>query len=138
MEDFASGTWNLVHTDNFDEYMKAVGVGLVMRKLGGRLKPTQEIAVKGDDWHIKTITTFKCSELQFTLGKPFEETTIDGRTVTTTVRVDGQKLIQEQKGDPDSLITREFDGKQMTMTLNTKGVICTRTYQKQEADSAAS
>ena len=57
------------------------GVGLVMRKLGGSVKPTQEITVDGDNWHIKTITTFKTSELKFTLNQPFDENTADGRTV---------------------------------------------------------
>ena len=52
-----------------------------MRKLGGSVKPTQEISVDGDKWHIKTITTFKTTELKFTLNEPFEETTADGRTV---------------------------------------------------------
>ncbi|KAK7087791.1 sodium/calcium exchanger regulatory protein 1-like [Littorina saxatilis] len=131
MAAFASGTWNLVHTDNFDEYMKAVGVGLVMRKLAGSLKPTQEITVTGDDWHIKTITTFKTSELKFTVGQPFEENTIDGRAVKTTVSLDGQKLVQDQKGSPDSMITRQFDGNKMTMCLTAKGVTCTRVYEKQ-------
>ena len=53
----------------------------MMRKLGGSVKPTQEISVDGDKWHIKTITTFKTTELKFTLNEPFEETTADGRTV---------------------------------------------------------
>ncbi|XP_076453036.1 sodium/calcium exchanger regulatory protein 1-like [Babylonia areolata] len=138
MADFAVGTWNLNHTENFDEYMKAVGVGMVMRKLGGTLRPTQEISVDGDTWDIKTITTFKSSELKFTLNEPFEETTVDGRKVTTTVRLEGQKLIQDQKGNPDSLITREFDGSKMTMTLTAKGVSCTRIYHKQGAEGASS
>ena len=29
MAEFAAGTWNLVHTENFDEYMKAVGKWLM-------------------------------------------------------------------------------------------------------------
>lgn len=130
MADFAAGRWNLVHTDNFDDYMKAVGVGLVTRKLAGSLKPTQEISVEGDNWHIKTITTFKTSELKFMLNEPFEESTIDGRSVKTTCRLDGQKLVQDQKGDPDSMITREFNANEMKMLLTAKGVTCTRLYNK--------
>nr|KAG5686578.1 hypothetical protein BaRGS_005149 [Batillaria attramentaria] len=117
MADFAAGTWNLAHTENFDEYMKAVGVGMVMRKLGGTQKPTQEITVDGDNWHIKTITTFKTSELKFKLNEPFDEHTIDGRNVKTTCKLEGQKLIQDQKGEPESMITREFNGNEMKMGM---------------------
>ncbi|PVD31306.1 hypothetical protein C0Q70_06718 [Pomacea canaliculata] len=83
--------------------------------MGGALKPTQEIKVEGNKWHIKTISTFKTTEIEFTLNTPFEETTMDGRKVKTTCTLEGQKLTQDQKGDPDSLITRDFDGNTMTM-----------------------
>lgn len=54
---------------------------MVMRKVGSTLKPTQQISVDGDVWNIKTISTFKNSEIKFKLNEPFEETTVDGRTV---------------------------------------------------------
>jgi hypothetical protein len=57
------------------------GVGMVMRKLGGQIKPTQVITVDGDKWNIKTLSTFKNSEVDFKIGEPFDETTIDGRKV---------------------------------------------------------
>jgi len=34
------GTWNMESSDNFDAYMKAVGVGMIMAKLGSTAKPT--------------------------------------------------------------------------------------------------
>ena len=43
--------------------------------------PTQEITVDGDHWNIKTITTFKTTELDFKIGESFVETTGDGRKV---------------------------------------------------------
>lgn len=33
MADFAVGTWNMVDTKNFDEYMKAVGKKTLLSKL---------------------------------------------------------------------------------------------------------
>ena len=55
------------------------GVGLVTRKMGNTIKPSQIITVDGDKWTIKTVSTFKNSEINFTLGQEFEENTIDGR-----------------------------------------------------------
>ncbi|XP_076472820.1 sodium/calcium exchanger regulatory protein 1-like [Babylonia areolata] len=130
MADFASGTWNLTHTENLDEYMKAVGVGYMGRKIAATVTPTQEISVQGGNWTIRTITTFRTSVSQFTLNEPFDEDTADGRRTKSVARLEGQKLTQEQKGTPDSLVTRVFDGNTMTMTLNAKGVTATRVYHR--------
>ncbi|XP_041348700.1 sodium/calcium exchanger regulatory protein 1-like isoform X2 [Gigantopelta aegis] len=108
------------------------GVGYLLRKMASAATPTQEITVDGDHWHIKTITTFKTTELDFKIGEPFEETTGDGRKVKATCTLDGQKLTHEQKGEPSSIITREFDGTKMNMVLTTKNVECTRKYEKLE------
>ena len=56
-----------------------VGVGMVMRKMGAAAKPSQEISQDGDSWVIKTTSTFKNTELNFTPGVEFDETTADGR-----------------------------------------------------------
>ncbi|KAL4223121.1 Fatty acid-binding protein [Mactra antiquata] len=130
MADFAVGTWNLVETENFDEYMKAVGVGMVMRKMGATVKPTQEISVDGNKWTIKTKSTMKNTEVDFVLGEEFDETTADGRNVKSVNTLDGQTLTTVQKGEPDSTITREWSGDTMTMKLSAKDAVCTRIYKK--------
>lgn len=57
------------------------GVGLVMRKMGNAATPTVEISLEDGVYTLKTITTFKTTEIKFKLGEEFEETTADGRTV---------------------------------------------------------
>ncbi|XP_060578718.1 sodium/calcium exchanger regulatory protein 1-like [Ruditapes philippinarum] len=130
MADFATGTWQLVETENFDAYMKAVGVGLVMRKMAATIKPTQEITVENGRWKIKTISTLKTTEIDFVIGDVFEETTADGRKVQTVMSMDGQKLMATQKGDVDSTICREWSGDTMVMKLTAQDVVCTRTYKR--------
>ncbi|ESO91578.1 hypothetical protein LOTGIDRAFT_163303, partial [Lottia gigantea] len=129
------GKWNMVDSTNFDEYMKAVGVGMVMRKLAGTAKPQQDIKVEGDDKiSITTSTTFKSTVIDFSLGKEFEETTGDGRKVKSVCTVDGNTLKHESKAqtedEPDTTITREFNGNDMIMILKAKDVTCTRKYQR--------
>lgn len=43
--------------------------------------PVQEITVNGDEWNIKTSTTFKSTDIKFKLGEEFIEETADGRKV---------------------------------------------------------
>lgn len=55
------------------------GVNFMLRKLAGTAKPTTEISKDGDEYHIKTTTTFKTTEIKFKLNEPFDEETADGR-----------------------------------------------------------
>lgn len=45
------------------------------------LKPTTVISVDGDKVTLKTVSTFKTTELSFKLGEEFDETTADDRKV---------------------------------------------------------
>lgn len=126
------GTWQLESSENFDEYMKAVDVGFMMRKLGAMAKPNVSISLDGDAWTLKTVTTFKTSETIFKLGEEFEETTADGRKVMTTVVLqDDGKLVQEQKGNVPSTITREMlDENTLVCTCVAKDVTSKRVYKR--------
>jgi len=129
------GTWNMESSENFDAYMKAVGVGAIMAKLGSTAKPTLIIQIEGDTWTMKSETTFKSTKVVFKLGVEFEETTADDRKMKTTIALDGNKLIQDQKGEIPSVITREVNGNKMLVTCKATGkdgttVIATRHYIK--------
>ncbi|KAK3603280.1 hypothetical protein CHS0354_007611 [Potamilus streckersoni] len=110
----------------------SIGVGLVTRKLANMTKPVTEISILGDQWTIKTITPIKTVEATFKLGTEFDEVTLDGRKVKTTVTLEGQKLTCYQKGDPDSILVREFIDNKMILWLTAKGVTCKRIYKRKE------
>ncbi|CAG0918462.1 unnamed protein product [Notodromas monacha] len=116
--DVMVGKWKLVKSENFDEYMKAVGVGMVTRKLANSATPVVDITkVTDDTFNIITSTTFKTTELKFKLNEEFEETTGDGRKCATTVTWNDDILTQNQvgKGSKGSVITRAFKDDEMTM-----------------------
>lgn len=127
------GTWKLDSTENFDEYMKAIGVGYALRKMAALAKPSTFISKKDDEWTIKTVATFKSTEIAFKLGQEFDETTGDGRKMKTTITLqdDGKKLIQAQQGEVPSTLIRELkDDDTIVMTLEAKGITCTRVYKR--------
>lgn len=130
MAEVFAGTWNLQSSENFDDYMKAVGVGAIMAKLGSTAKPTLIITVTGDHWTLKSETTFKTTKVEFQLGVEFDETTADDRKMKTTFTLDGNKLTQDQKGEIPSVITREVNGDKMLVTCKAKDVVATRHYVK--------
>ncbi len=57
---------------------------MVMRKMGNTVKPAQHITVDGEKYQIKTVSTFKNTEINFGIGEVFEETTADGRKVSVS------------------------------------------------------
>lgn len=102
--------YKMVNSENFDDYMKALGVGLVFRKMGAAWKPCFELIKQNDKQYlIRSTSSVKNVDLPFVVDSEFEETTTDGRKVRTTFKFENEnKLIQIQKGDVDSEIIREF------------------------------
>lgn len=63
------GRWKMIKSENFEEFMKEIGVGLITRKAAAHLKPTLEILFDGEKWHWNQYSTFKNTKLEFKLGE---------------------------------------------------------------------
>ncbi|KAM6456650.1 fatty acid-binding protein 5-like [Liasis olivaceus] len=127
------GKWRLISSEGFEDYMKELGVGMAMRKMGNMAKPDVIIS-KNDDGQVtfKTESTFKTSEFTCKLGEKFDENTVDGRKTQTLITLDDNSvLIQLQKWDgKETTITRKIEVGKMIVECVMNGVKCTRVYQK--------
>lgn len=126
------GKWCLVSSEGFEDYMKELGVGMAMRKMGSMAKPDVYIIKEGDTITVKTESTFKTSQFSFKIGEKFEENTLDGRKTQTLVSLkDDGSLIQEQEWDgKKTVITRKLVDGQLVVECDMNGVKCVRVYQK--------
>merc|ERR1711981_1308114 len=122
LPNYMLGDFQLETSEGFDNYMYEIGVNWFTRKIACTLYPTARNSITPDGKvKINTWSTFKSSEISFELNQPFQESTADGREVTTTAVVYGNKLIKDQKNTEDSSLdsieTREFttDGQFMTL-----------------------
>ncbi|CAJ0594047.1 unnamed protein product [Cylicocyclus nassatus] len=129
------GKWVLDKSENFDEYMKEVGVGLITRTAAAHLKVNLDYKKEGNKYILNQMSTFKNSTLEFVLGEEFEETTPDGRKFKTKVDLVDGKLVQKQtpikSGDKPSTITRWVEGDRLYTTLESGNVVCHREYTRQ-------
>lgn len=68
------GTWDLEASENFDDFLKSLGVGILTRKAANMVKPTM-VVEKLDDasWRVTIKTNAKTSETTFKDGIEFEE-----------------------------------------------------------------
>ncbi|CAJ0573999.1 unnamed protein product, partial [Mesorhabditis spiculigera] len=134
LNDFA-GTWVQSHQENFEEYMKEVGVGLITRKAAANLKVTLHITVDGQTLTWRQESTLKNYEITFTIDKELEEETADGRHFKTVFTFDGHKIHQKQtpikSSDKPSEITRWIEGNELHIEMVSGSVKATRVYTKQ-------
>ncbi|XP_034419263.1 fatty acid binding protein 7, brain, a [Cyclopterus lumpus] len=131
MVDAFCATWKLVDSQNFDEYMKSLGVGFATRQVGNVTKPTVAISQDGDKLVVKTLSTFKNTEISSKLGEEFDETTADDRHVKSIFTMEGDTLVQVQKWDgKETKFVREIKDGKLVATLTFEGVQAVRTYEK--------
>ena len=132
------GRYLMESSENFDEFMKALGVGMIKRKLANSVIPINEIEIADSgEYTIRTVTTVRTSEITFKLNEPFTEDTIDGRKTQTMPTRIGNFLKLDQKGDKsrgekDSVMTRDLVGDVFTMKMMVDNVVCTRIYKRIE------
>uniref|UniRef100_A0A2D4PL62 Cytosolic fatty-acid binding proteins domain-containing protein n=1 Tax=Micrurus surinamensis TaxID=129470 RepID=A0A2D4PL62_MICSU len=124
-------TWKLIDSQNFDEYMKALGVGFATRQVGNVTKPTVIISQEGDKVAIRTQSTFKNTEISFKLEEEFDEVTADDRNCKSVVSMDGDKLVHVQRWDgKETNFVREIKDDKMVMTLTFGDIVAVRQYEK--------
>lgn len=95
------GTWEMISSANFEGYMIALGISAYLRKIALRLKMKKVIEQQGDQYIIKTSSTFRNYNISFRLGQEFEEFTqgLDNQHVKSLVTWEGNKLACEQVGE---------------------------------------
>merc|ERR1712071_260162 len=91
-----TGKYTNVSMENYEEFLKALNVGFILRKAAMASTPVMTIAEEGGNWTMITKTTVKSIELRFKLGEAFDETTTDGRNCKTTVTLEGSKMTTSQ------------------------------------------
>ena len=115
------GKFKRISIENFDEFLKALGVNVIFRKVATASVPTMEVSKAGDTWSIRTWTTLRAMELTFRLGEPFDEISPDGRPVTSVVTLEGNKFICIQTAkkvhQKSTRSVREFTGDRCIYSL---------------------
>ncbi|XP_064611562.1 LOW QUALITY PROTEIN: sodium/calcium exchanger regulatory protein 1-like [Liolophura sinensis] len=136
-----NGHWKLESNgENWEEYMKAMGVNIVLRKVANNLTIYEELKQEGEEWVLNLTSTFKNQYLRFRLGEEFPESTADGRKPMSTLTVEDNKLVHKQravkKNEIDSTIIRELiDSETMHLTAiahcaNGTDVTCVRVFKR--------
>ncbi|EJW89080.1 lipocalin/cytosolic fatty-acid binding protein family protein [Wuchereria bancrofti] len=131
------GTWTFAESENFDAYLKQIGVGLIMRGIAKNLKPTLTFSVNGNKWKIVSESRFKKHVWEFELGEEFDETTPDGRQVKSKFFLEGDVLVQLENAIKASGKSTRFERYideqgQLVIVCDSEGVVAKRIYKRAE------
>jgi len=129
-----TGSYIQTSKENYEEFLKALNIGFILRKAALASVPMMSISEDGGYWTMITKTSLKAIELNFKLGEEFDEEATDGRKCRTTVTMEGNKLITNQRavksGEKDVRVVREFTDDGLVMKMFAGGVICTQVYKR--------
>merc|ERR1712221_32796 len=125
-----TGTYTQVSSEKYEEFLKALGVGFILRKAALASTPVMTISEDGGNWTMVTKTTVKSIELKFRLGEEFEEFEEDRRHCKTVVTLEGNKMTTTQNatkaGEKNVVVVREFNDEGLTYTATCDGVTSTQ------------
>ncbi|KRY13376.1 Fatty acid-binding -like protein 6 [Trichinella patagoniensis] len=128
------GKYRFVSSENFDEFMKALGVNYLLRKIANAASPIVELSLDRDVWTLRNISTFRTLEVSFRLGEEVDEVTPDGRHVKTVFTYENGELKQVQKavkpGEKDSIFIRKLEGDKLITTCICGNVTSIRVLQR--------
>uniref|UniRef100_A0A336LIM5 CSON006049 protein n=1 Tax=Culicoides sonorensis TaxID=179676 RepID=A0A336LIM5_CULSO len=123
--------YKLEKSENFEEFLLALGVNYFLRKLGMSVVPVIEMIEDGEFYVLKQTTTIRNVELRFKPDEEFIEETPDGRKTRTVITFESEnKLVQRQLDGKPVTIVREFYEDELVMTLTIDDVKCKRYYRR--------
>ncbi|CAF0895005.1 unnamed protein product [Adineta steineri] len=128
------GTWNYVSNENFDAFLKEMGINKVLRTLAKTIKPRVVIAEKDGKWSFRSETTLKTTAIEFIPGVEFTDVSHDGEPYTSTVRFENGKWIQTNhysKSGKQISVQRWVDNQdQLQVTMECGNVKATELYKR--------
>lgn len=97
--------------------------------MANNVTSTVQLVKEGENsYSFNTVSTFRNQALKFTPNEEFEEERMDGQKVKTVIRFEGNKMIQEQKGDKPVIIEREFTDHELIAKCMIGDIVCTRWF----------
>lgn len=128
-----AGSWTLDKSENYDGFLKAVGMGGMKRGIVVKLAASLTItALAGGKYKIVTVNGPKTKERDVTLGEEFEDEGPDGGKSKGAWNVEGGKMVGKfltPKGKTLT-ITREIVNGNLQQTMDLDGVVAKRTFKK--------
>ncbi|XP_014248330.1 fatty acid-binding protein-like isoform X3 [Cimex lectularius] len=131
MDKFSGIKYTLHSSENFDEYLKELGVSSLVRSVFMKLRPSFQVFVNGDAYRMVFGTPVSSIKLDFKLNEQFEYVLPNFQKVYVTVQKESDDTLIEYQNHDDkkmSKIIRKFYLDRALMTYITGNVTAKRLY----------
>ncbi|XP_008284849.1 fatty acid-binding protein, liver-type [Stegastes partitus] len=119
-----AGKYQLESQENFEPFMKAIGVPDELIQKGKDIKSTSEIEVNGNNYKVTVTTGSKALANSFTIGQETELETVTGEKIKAVVRLEGNKLKVSLKGIES--VTELVDANTLVNTMTLGSIVYKR------------
>ncbi|XP_033748430.1 fatty acid-binding protein 9-like [Pecten maximus] len=129
------GTWKMVRSENFEEFLAEVGVNFLIRKMAALAKPTTIISVDEETITIEQKTGIRDKVENFKLNEEFEKEMEGTKMKCVAVYEDGKIKYTNTPVDPDSTVKpqtvyRGRFGEELLVQIECGKVVCKRYFER--------
>ncbi|XP_023345672.1 myelin P2 protein [Eurytemora carolleeae] len=128
------GTWTFVESDNFEPYLKALGIAAPLRKLANLTTPTVIISDLGNgEYSVKTDAVVRSVVVTFKFGEKVGETTVDFRKVESVFTLEDETLVwtSTDKNGLTTVVRRTISSEGiMLVEMEVRGITATAKFKK--------
>lgn len=108
--------YKLDHSENFDEFLTAIGINFFLRKVILASSFVLELVDLGDGKFIlKQQTAFKSMDLKFEPGVEFMDEKPNGAKIRSLMEFESENVLIHKQFAPDAIIRREFKENEVEM-----------------------
>ncbi|CAH2299502.1 fatty acid-binding, liver [Pelobates cultripes] len=122
-----NGKYELVSQENFEAFMKAIGLPDDLIEKGKDIKSVTEMVQDGNHFIVTVTTGSKVLRNEFTVGQEAELETLSGEKVKSIVNLEGNKLTVNLKGINS---VTELVGDTITNVMTVKDIVYKRTSKR--------
>ncbi|XP_031712715.1 fatty acid-binding protein, liver-type [Anarrhichthys ocellatus] len=123
-----SGKYQLESQENFESFMKAIGLPDELIQKSKDIKSISEIEEDGDNFKVTVTTGSKVLVNTFKIGEEAELETLTGEKAKAVVQRDGNKLMVSLKGIES--VTELVDGNTIVNTMTLGSIVYKRTSKR--------
>ena len=93
MSEIFSGSWAFQKAENYEEFLKALDLGFIKRKVALQMKPTLVFSFEGDEMRFQSNSAVKSSDVTYTLGGEQPDQAPTGDDGVQVWSIEGEKMI---------------------------------------------
>ncbi|XP_068422681.1 fatty acid-binding protein, liver-type [Clinocottus analis] len=123
-----AGKYQLESQENFEPFMKAIGLPDDLIQKGKDIKSISEVEETGDDFKVTVTTGSKVLVNSFKVGQEADLETLTGEKVKAVVHRDGNKLKVSLKGIES--VTELVDANTIVNTMTLGSIVYKRTSKR--------